>query len=141
MSHTKAKLALLTLLLSSVASAAVFAQSNDDPQRVKVHTELVNVNVMARHKTTGRIISKLAREDFSLYEDGVQQMISHFSQEPLPLSILLLVDRAGCINAFNDEIREATIKALGKLKAEDEVGVMTFSSKVHLTQPFTRDRQ
>ncbi len=141
MSHTKAKLASLTLFLSSVASSAAFAQSNTDPQRVTVRTELVNVNVIARKKTTGRIISNLAREDFSLYEDGVQQMISYFSQDPLPLSILLLVDRAGCINAFNDEIRAATMRAFNNLKAEDEVGIMTFSSKVHLTQPFTRDRQ
>ena len=141
MSHTKAKLALLSLFLSSVAYSAAFAQSDTDQQRVTVRTELVNVNVMAREKKTGRIISSLAIEDFNLYEDGVQQMISYFSQDPLPLSILLLVDRAGCINAFNDEVRAATIKAFGNLKPEDEVGVMTFSSKVHLTQPFTRDRQ
>src|SRR5262244_2817537 len=35
----------------------------------------------------------------------------------------------------------ATIKAFGDLKSEDEVAIMTFSNKVALAQPFTRDRQ
>ncbi|HEY8459466.1 MAG TPA: VWA domain-containing protein, partial [Blastocatellia bacterium] len=68
-----------------------------------------------------------------------QQTVSYFSRERLPLSIILLVDRAGCINAFNDQIRAAAVKAFGGLKPEDEVAIMTFSNKVALAQPFTRD--
>ncbi|HEY7183997.1 MAG TPA: VWA domain-containing protein, partial [Blastocatellia bacterium] len=100
-----------------------------------------NVGVLAKEKKTGRIISTLIKDDFTVFEDGVQQTVSYFSQERLPLSIILLVDRAGCINAFNDQIRAATIKAFGDLKAEDEIAIMTFSNKVALAQPFTRDRQ
>jgi VWFA-related protein len=108
---------------------------------VKVRTELVNVDVLARHRETGRIISTLNKDDFTVIEDGVKQTISHFSQERLPLSIVLLVDRAGSVNAFNDQIRAATVEAFGQLKPEDEVAIMTFSNKVSLAQPFTRDPQ
>ncbi len=133
---------LLGSIFFAVLSAAqAFGQSNNDVERVTVRTEMVNVNVLARQKTTGRIISNLAKADFSVFEDGVQQTISYFSQQELPLSIILLVDRAGCTNAFSDQIRAATIKTLGNLKAEDEVAIMTFSSKVNLVQPFTRQRQ
>jgi VWFA-related protein len=108
---------------------------------LKVRTELVNVDTLVRQRQTGRIISNLTQDDFTIFEDGVKQTISYFSQDRLPLSIVLLVDRAGCINAFNDQIRAATIQAFGMLKAEDEVAIMTFSNKVALAQPFTRDRQ
>ncbi|MGH9839339.1 MAG: VWA domain-containing protein [Blastocatellia bacterium] len=108
---------------------------------LKVQTELVNVDVLARQRQTGRIIGNLTKDDFTVFEDGVRQTISHFSQDRLPLSIVLLVDRAGCINAFNDQIRAATIQAFSQLKAEDEVAIMTFSNKVALAQSFTRDRQ
>jgi VWFA-related protein len=108
---------------------------------VKTRTDLVNVGVLARQKKTGRIVTNLAKDDFSIFEDGVQQTVSYFSQERLPLSIVLLVDRAGCINAFNDRIRAATVKAFGDLKPEDEIAIMTFSNKVAMAQPFTRDRQ
>jgi VWFA-related protein len=125
----------IIFLLLVINSSTCFGQV------VKVRTELVNVEVLAKQKKTGRIINDLDKDDFSVFEDGIKQTISHFSQEPLPLSIVLLVDRAGCINAFNDRIREATIAAFNQLKAEDEVAIMTFSNKVSLAQPFTRDRQ
>jgi VWFA-related protein len=101
----------------------------------------VNVGVLARQKKTGRIVTNLTKDDFTILEDGVRQSVSYFSQERPPLSIILLVDRAGCINAFNDRIRAATVKAFGDLKPEDEVAIMTFSNKVALAQPFTRDSQ
>jgi VWFA-related protein len=44
------------------------------------------------------------------------------------------------VNAFSEQIRAATIKATSQLKPEDEIAIMTFSSKVSLFQPFTRDR-
>jgi VWFA-related protein len=132
---------LVTLLLLADLCSAAFGQSTSEKQALKVRTDLVNVDVLARHKKTGRIINNLNSDEFTVFEDGIKQTISHFSQERLPLSIVLLVDRAGCINAFNDRIREATIGAFAQLKAEDEVAIMTFSNRVDLAQPFTRDRQ
>jgi VWFA-related protein len=129
------------LIFVVLLSAPAFGQSTAHDQSLRVRTELVNVEVLVRQKQTGRIISNLIKNDFTVFEDGVQQTISHFSQERLPLSIVLLIDRAGCINAFNEQIRAATIAAFGQLQAEDEVAIMTFSSKVSLAQPFTRDRQ
>jgi VWFA-related protein len=131
----------LALPLLTILCAPTFGQSTSDEQILKVRTELVNVDVLARNKETGRIISSLSRDDLTVFEDGIKQTISHFSQERLPLSIVLLVDRAGCINAFNDQIRAATVQAFGQLKPEDEVAIMTFSNKVSLVQTFTRDSQ
>ncbi len=131
----------VVLLLLSIIYAPSFGQSTSDQRVLKVRTELVNVDVLAKQKKTGRIVNNLDKDDFTVLEDGIKQTISHFGQERLPLSIILLVDRAGCINAFNDRIRGATIDAFSRLKSEDEVAIMTFSSKVSLAQPFTRDRQ
>ncbi|MCI0335986.1 MAG: VWA domain-containing protein [Acidobacteria bacterium] len=141
MRQATALLISLPLLLLIAMYAPTFGQSASDEQILKVRTELVNVDALARNKETGRIISNLSKDDFTIFEDGVKQNISHFSQARLPLSIILLVDRAGCINAFNDQIRAATVNAFSQLMAEDEVAIMTFSSKVSLTQPFTRDHQ
>jgi VWFA-related protein len=116
-------------------------QAPADEQSLKLRTELVLVDVLPVQKQTGRVIGDLKKEDFTIYEDGVKQTVSHFSRDKLPVSVVLLVDRAGCVNAFNEEIRAATIKAISHLKPEDEVAVMTFSNKVALFQPFTRDRQ
>jgi len=116
-------------------------QSPADEQTVKLRSDLVLVDVLPVQKKTGRVIGDLKRDDFTIIEDGVEQTISHFSKDKLPVSIVLLVDRAGCVNAFSEQIRAATIKAVSHLKPDDEVAIMTFSNKVALVQPFTRDRQ
>jgi VWFA-related protein len=120
-----------------------FAQepASSSEQSLKLRADLVLVDVLPVQKRTGRIIGDLKRDDFTIFEDGVQQKTDYFSKDKLPLSIVLLVDRAGCVNPFNEQIRAATIKALNHLKAEDEVAIMTFSNKVKLIQPFTRDRK
>jgi VWFA-related protein len=137
-------------IISFVALAFIFhgpvfnapaAQSPADEQTLKLRSDLVLVDVLPMQKRTGRIIGGLKREDFAVSEDGVHQKLEYFSKDKLPLSIVLLVDRAGCVNTFNDQIRAATIKALASLKPEDEIAIMTFSNKVKLAQPFTRDRK
>jgi Ca-activated chloride channel family protein len=107
---------------------------------IRLRADLVVVDVLPVQKKTGRVLGNLTRDDFKVYEDGVRQTITHFSRDSVPVSIILLVDRAGCVNAFSDQIRAATIDAIKHLKPEDELAIMTFSNRVTLVQPFTRDR-
>jgi Ca-activated chloride channel homolog len=132
---------VLVFTLSNLVVGAAARQSPADEQSLRLRTDLVLVDVLPVQKKTGRVIGDLKKEDFTVYEDGVKQSVSHFSRDKLPVSVVLLVDRAGCVNAFNEDIRAATVKAISHLKPEDEVAVMTFSNKVALYQPFTRNRQ
>lgn len=138
MFQTIASTLVLASMLLDVVSLS--RQSPSDDPDLKLRSDLVLVDVLPVQKKTARIIGGLTRDDFTIFEDGVQQTISHFSKDKLPVSVVLLVDRAGCVNPFNEQIRAATIKAIGHLKPEDEVAIMTFSKKVALVQPFTRDR-
>jgi VWFA-related protein len=135
----------LFIALITLASGFIFSspssQSPADDQSLRLRADLVLVEVLPMQKKTGRILPDLGKDDFTIYEDGVKQAVSHFSKDKLPVSVILLVDRAGCVNAFNEQIRAATIEAISHLKPEDEVAVMTFSNKVALFQPFTRDRR
>ena len=115
-------------------------QTVSGDQSLRLRADLVTVDVLAVQRRTGRILSNLTKDDFLIYEDEVKQTVSHFSKDELPVSVLLLIDRAGCVNAFNEQIRAATVEAMSRLKPEDEVAIMTFSNKVALVQPFTRDR-
>jgi VWFA-related protein len=108
---------------------------------IKTDVDLVNVDALVLQKNTARVVGNLAREDFIISEDGVNQSISHFSQDRLPLSVLLLIDRGGCLDPFGDEVRHAALSALGQLKPADEVAVMTYHDTVELQQEFTNDRR
>ena len=131
---------LVAILVSSLTFFLQGQQAVPDEQTLRLRADLVVIDLLPVQKKTGRVLPDLAKDDVLLFEDGVKQTVSHFSRGKEPVSILLLVDRAGCVNAFNEQIRAATIEAIGRLKPEDEVAIMTFSNKVSLQQPFTRDR-
>lgn len=107
---------------------------------IRTDVDLVTVDALVLQKDTARVVGDLKREDFILAEDGKPQQITHFSQGTLPLSVLLLIDRGGCLDPFNTEVRHAAIEALSRLKPADEVAVMTYHNNAELLQPFTRDR-
>jgi Ca-activated chloride channel homolog len=140
MFQTLVYVVVMAFALSGSISPQTSSQSPVDDQTLRLRSDLVLVDVLPVQKKTGRVIGDLTRDHFTILEDGVTQKIEYFSKDKLPVSVVLLVDRAGCVNPFNDQIRAATIKAISHLKPEDEVAIMTFSSKVALVQPFTKDR-
>ncbi len=107
---------------------------------VKVDVDLVTVDALVLQKKTARVVGGLKKEDFVLLEDGAKQEITHFSQDSLPLSVLLLIDRGGCLDPFNAQVHRAASDAISHLKPADEVAVMTYHDTTRLLQGFTRDR-
>ncbi|MFL6278455.1 MAG: VWA domain-containing protein [Blastocatellia bacterium] len=134
-------LTAFVIALSSPITQQLAPPAPADDQSLRLRTDLVLVDVLPVQRKTSRVVNGLKKDDFTVYEDGVKQAVSYFSRDTLPVSVVLLVDRAGCVNPFNEQIRDATAKAINHLKPTDEVAIMTFSNKVKLFQPFTRDRR
>jgi VWFA-related protein len=108
---------------------------------IKTDVDLVTIDALVFRKNTSRVVGGLTQSDFLVSEDGNKQAITHFSQDNLPLSVLLLIDRGGCLDPFGEEVRRAANDALSRLKPTDEVAVMTYHDTVELQQGFTRDRR
>ena len=108
---------------------------------IKTDVDLVTVDALVLQKNTSRVVGGLKQEDFLVSEDGTKQTLTHFSQDNLPLSVLLLIDRGGCLDPFGEEVRRTANDALSRLKPSDEVAVMTYHDTVELQQEFTRDRR
>ncbi len=111
---------------------------------VKVDVDLVKIDALVLQKNTARIVGGLNKEDFLLYEDGIKQEITHFSQDELPLSVVVAIDRGpACphpIDVWSDEAHRAAREAIDRLKLVDEIAVMAFTDSAKLIQPFTRNR-
>jgi VWFA-related protein len=107
---------------------------------IKTDVDLITIDALVLQKNTARAVGDLKQDDFLLFEDGAKQTLTHFSQDNLPLSVLLLIDRGGCLDPFGTEVRRAAMDALSRLKPTDEVAVMTYANDVELMQGFTRDR-
>ncbi len=107
---------------------------------IKVDIDLVKVDALVLEKKTARPVGGLKREDFLIYEDGARQEITHFSKDSLPLSVLVVIDRGGCLDPFREELHRAAREAIDRLKPIDEIALMTFQMKSTLVQPFTTNR-
>jgi Ca-activated chloride channel family protein len=108
---------------------------------IKTDVDLVTIDALVLQKSTARVVGSLKQADFLVSEDGTRQTITLFSQDNLPLSVLLLIDRGGCLDPFGEQVRRAANDALSQLKPSDEVAVMTYHDDVKLQQGFTRDRR
>ena len=111
---------------------------------VKVDVDLVKIDALVLQKKTARIVGGLTKEDFLLYEDGIKQEVTHFSQDELPLSVVIAIYRGPTCPHPNDvwsyQAHRAAREAIDRLKPVDEVAVMTFTDSAKLIQPFTRNR-
>lgn len=112
-----------------------------ETETIRLDTSLVVIDAQVIDRRGGQFINGLKASDFRLYDDGQRQEISHFSQDRLNLSMILLLDLSGSVSPVLDEIRDGALGALSRLKRTDEVSLMAFSSKTELLQDFTPDRQ
>jgi VWFA-related protein len=133
--------ALLPLLLAqllSITSGAQTAEIQPPVYRVDVHVVLVDAQVLS--KKARQAARELKKEDFELYEDNVRQQVSSFSQDTLPLSVVLLFDLTDSVRPVLSSLADGALEALQHLKPEDEVTVMTYAASAQVLQEATTDR-
>ena len=88
---------------------------------------------------SNRYVLGLGKDDLRLFEDGVEQKVTHFSNEDAPLSIGLLVDTSGSMGAKLDTSRRAVAEFLKTLNTADQAFLVEFSDQAQLAVPLTSD--
>lgn len=66
-------------------------QATEAQQKIRVNSDLVVLSVMVKDGR-GNLVSGLRQEDFQILDDKVEQTTSVFSEEGLPLSLVVLID-------------------------------------------------
>jgi VWFA-related protein len=133
-------LAVMVLVQIGLAQVADSPPQSEAPT-IHVDTQFVLLDALVVNKKSGSHLDTLSAKDFELSEDGVPQTISYFSRDQLPLSVVFLFDMTETVHAALPPLAKAALEVLGHLKPEDEVAVMTFSSRADLMQGFTTDRK
>jgi hypothetical protein len=109
-------------LLSWPWHTGAIQQSKKPDESLTLAADLVLVDAQVISKKTRLAVAGLGKDDFELYEDGVKQYISYFSQEKLPLSMVILLDVSSSIDAKD------TTPSAGEFRSAS-------------TSPFFRSRQ
>ena len=63
-----------------------------DAETIKVVTAVVNVDAVVYHKKSKQIITGLKKENFAIFEDGVQKEITNFSTPEAPITVAMVIE-------------------------------------------------
>ncbi len=102
----------------------------------RAYSDLVLIPVTVTD-TMNRFVLGLQKEDFHLFEDGVEQNLAHFSGEDAPLSIGVLFDESGSMDYKIRTSRDAATQLLNMLNKEDEAFLVEFADLAKISIGFT----
>src|SRR6478672_6574711 len=106
---------------------------------IKVNTTLVTIPVSVMDRD-GRYVPNLRKEDFRLWEDGVEQQVAFFSSVDKPFSVVLMLDTSPSTQFRLEDIQDAAISFVNQLRADDKVMVVSFNDDINVLCDLTTDR-
>jgi len=122
------------------APAAAQEQSTPPAQqatiRIPVNQVIVPVTVKDR---SGQLVPDLRRDEFRVFEDNVEQKIASFIADPVPLSMVVLIDN-DLKSRDAKQVGESLIAIVGGLSLNDEAWVCRFDQRFHPGKGFINDR-
>ncbi len=95
---------------------------------------LVNVTVTDPYD---RLVTGLEKENFRVFEDGVEQEVVSFSSEDVPISIGVVFDMSGSMSDKVDKARQAAVQFFKTANPLDEFFMVSFNDRAELTSRFT----
>ena len=107
---------------------------------IQVNVPLVTLDVMALTKE-GQFIPGLKKDNFKIFEDGVQQNVTNFSQSEAPITAVLLVEFAATNYSFMYDALNASYYFANSLKPNDWVAVVSYDMKPYILVDFTQDKR
>lgn len=107
---------------------------------VRVNTALVTIPVSIMDRD-GRFISGLRKDEFRIFEDGIEQQVAYFATVEVPFTVALVLDTSGSTRFKLDDIQAAAIAFLDQLGPEDKVLVLSFDDDVRVHAEATSDRR
>ena len=106
------------------------------PIKIHVNSDLVVIPVTVTDGK-GRVVNGLQKEHFALFEDKVEQKITHFASEDAPASIGLVFDTSDSMVPKLQKAREAVAALLKNANPEDEFFLTQFNDRAELVVKLT----
>lgn len=116
------------------------SKAPDDFPRADLRIDRTEVLVpVAVNDAFNRPVSGLEKENFRVFDDKVEQVITSFSMEDEPVAVGLVFDTSGSMSGAEREERAAANEFFKTANPEDEFALVEFDSAPRLVVPVTPD--
>ena len=112
----------------------------DEQYVVSVDVDLVTLDVVVTEKH-GHPISGLQKQHFTILEDGVPQVITHFSPIEAPLTVVILVEFSDTIGFYLDDVLGPVAGFIESLRPEDWGALVAFDMRPEILVDFTKNKR
>lgn len=115
--------------------------SVDEEDVYKIDVDLVNLNVRVIDRNN-RPVNDVKKEEFKVFEDGVEQEIFNVITEEVPISYGIAIDHSGSLRPQLQTVIDAGKKIISSNKSGDETFIVAFTStdKIELMSDFNADK-
>jgi VWFA-related protein len=118
-------------------SPMVTAEGQEHAIRVNVNEVIVPVTVL---NSKGEMVFDLAKDNFHIYDNGVEQTIEQFDIGGGRLAVALVIETSSHIQMMAPAIRRmGSVFTETVMAPEGRAAVITYDSTVEVRQPFTED--
>src|SRR5262249_19692800 len=130
---------LIFALCVFLFTPAFLSEERGQPQKRQkdgvnvVDVELVTLPVSVFDKD-GRPVNGLLQEHFQVFEDNVQQKISLFKHEDIPLSAGLIIDNSGSMRNRLEGVKSAALAFLRESNPDNETFIVNFNDSAYPKQ-------
>jgi Ca-activated chloride channel homolog len=115
---------LCLLILSNIAKA----QDEEDNTPIKVDTLLFTIPLTVTNKK-GIYITGLKKEDFTIYENGLNQNIELFLSDEAPMNVAILLDTSVSTKEVLGKIQKAAREFIKVLRPGDRAIIVGFDNR------------
>jgi VWFA-related protein len=107
---------------------------------IRVNSDLVQIPVTVLDRNDESIVG-LDKERFRLFEDGVEQVITHFAMEDAPITIGFVFDASASMRDKLHKSRDAVTNFLGIANPDDEFFLVQFNERAELVVDLTESKK
>ncbi len=124
-------LALALLLLLAATLAAQVRPKSTDPEKLVVDVDLVVLHTTVLDEK-GHLVTSLPANSFRVYEDNVEQKLSVFRNEDVPVTAGLVLDNSASMRPNRHQMMAGALRFIETSNAMDEIFIVNFNDDYYL---------
>jgi len=120
----------------------IATQQAPDDHRLRSEVELVVLHVTVAN-SQGQFVADLKQPNFRVFEDKIEQKLSFFSRDDIPVTMGLVIDNSASMREKRDQVNAAAMTFVRTSNPQDEAFVVNFNEDYYLDSDgdFTNDQQ